>query len=60
MKTFTAEEVEKFTSPELTADGAALEEDEHGQQIIYTGVFRWLDGTFRDKKDPSFDDGDDE
>jgi hypothetical protein len=54
MKTFTAEEVEKFTNPEC-ARGAALEEDNHGQQIIYTGVFRWTDGTFRNEIDPNFD-----
>ncbi len=54
MKTFTEEEVSAATN----VDGGDLEYDNHGQLIIYTGIFRWSDGTFRDE--PEETDEDDE
>ena len=44
MKTFTTEEVE-----EVFASKNTLGVDLYGQLIIYTGMFQWSDGTYRDE-----------
>ena len=52
MKTFTKEEIDARTN----VSKGDLEYDNHGQLIIYTGMFQWNDGTVRDTPDPNYDD----
>jgi hypothetical protein len=49
MKVYTEAEVNAATN----VPGGQLEHDNHGQIIIYTGIFAWQDGTFHDEPDPS-------
>lgn len=38
------------------ADGAAdIQDDGSGQVIIYSNVFSWEDGTYRDAPDPDYE-----
>lgn len=48
-KVFTQAEVDAATN----VPGGSLEHDNYGQLIIYTGIFQWEDGTYRDTPDPS-------
>jgi hypothetical protein len=54
MKIYTNDEVNGMLDCNLP--GSSLEYDNHGQMIIYTGLFRWLDGSIRDVEDPEYDD----
>ena len=47
MKFFTEEEVENMIELDIFP-GASLEKD-NGQFIIYTGIFEWKDGSYRDE-----------
>lgn len=38
-----------------TRKGYDIETDNKGQVIIYTGLFKWNDGKFRDRPDPDFE-----
>ena len=49
MRTFTAEEVNRIRR--ATVNGK-LERDEHNQLIVYSGIFEWDDGTYRDQPQP--------
>ncbi len=51
MKTFTKEEVDARTN----VPQGDLEHDNHGQLIIYTGMFQWNDGTVRNEPDPNYE-----
>jgi len=51
MHTFTEAQVDQM----LNCLGV-LEHDNHGQLVIYTGIFRWHDGTFHDSVDPELED----
>lgn len=54
MRIFTNQEVSDACT--VTSNfGCELEHDNHGQMIIYTGIFRWEDGTYRDEPDPTYD-----
>lgn len=53
MKTYTEAEVDTLT--DIKAEGVELCHDNQGQIVLYTGIFRWNDGTFRDEPDPSID-----
>ena len=54
MKTFTAEEARDIID-QLSHDSLCeYNTDNEGQLIIYTNVYRWNDGTFRDEPDPSW------
>ena len=58
METYTEEQVNKMTNCDLP--GGELEHDNHGQLIIYTGIFAWQDGTYHDEPDPSLEDEEDD
>lgn len=47
MKIFTREEV--FASMKLDIDRQHFNHDNDGQVVIYTGIFEWRDGTYRDE-----------
>ena len=51
MESYTEEQVNK-----MLACLGTLEHDNQGQLVIYTGVFRWHDGSFHDEVDPSLED----
>jgi hypothetical protein len=51
MKTYMEEEVEEH----LTHGQHTEEEDNEGQIVFYTGLYRWKDGTVRDYVDPDRD-----
>lgn len=53
MRTFTKDEVNSAINVESNF-GAELERDNHGQLIIYTGVFVWNDGSHHDQPDPNY------
>ena len=52
MKTYTWDEVLQLVAAGKTDD----QEDNQGQVLFYTGVYRWKDGTYRSQPDPSWDD----
>ena len=52
MKTYTAEEVTKRTN----AEGSDWCHDNRGQVVLYTNIFLWSDGSYRDEPDPSYED----
>lgn len=54
MRIYTKDEVDAYTT--CNSGGAALEHDNQGQLIIYTGMFQWGDGTVRDQPDPNYKD----
>ncbi len=55
MQTFTEEQVDQM----LKCSGT-LEHDNHGQLLIYTGVFQWADGSYHDEPDPNLPDDESE
>lgn len=38
-----------------STDQRAYEMDNDGQILIYTGIYRWKDGTYRDEAEPGAD-----
>ena len=50
MKIYTDEELDEMLTVGVS------ETDNHGQIVIYTGLFRWKDQTVRDCPDPNYDD----
>jgi len=54
VRTFTREEVYDMTN--LKAPGGDVQSDNAGQLVIYTGIYRWMDGTYRDQPDPDYKD----
>ena len=55
-KTYTEQEVDQMLNCNLPFSN--LEHDNHGQLVIYTGIFVWADGSYHDQCDPNR--GDDE
>lgn len=53
MKIYTDEEIQNRPYN----NNAGWEEDERGQVVIYTGIYRWSDSTFRSERDPNFKQG---
>jgi hypothetical protein len=51
VQTYTDEQVNKMLSCLGT-----LEHDNQGQLVIYTGVFKWTDGSYHDEPDPNQED----
>ena len=47
MKIFTEQEIDTLFS--YTVGSGDFQRDNSGQVVIYTGVFEWDDGTFRDE-----------
>ncbi len=54
MKTYTQADVYDMTK--TTSPGGSVENDNQGQLVIYTGIFRWNDDTYHDEPDPSYKD----
>lgn len=52
MKIFTEEEVAQRLA---SAKFCTSEDDGHGQVVIYTGLFLWKDGSYRDSPDPHYE-----
>ena len=53
MKTFTNAEVQDVLIEEASGlHPAEMETDNEGQLIIYTGIYRWSDGTCHDESEP--------
>jgi hypothetical protein len=51
MKTYTEEQVRKIVRDH--AEFSDVDQTDYaGQVIIYTGVFLWSDGSFRDEEEP--------
>lgn len=50
MKIFSKEEVERYT---FSSNKTEICYDESGQLVIYTGIFKWNDQTYRDYPDPN-------
>ena len=53
MKTYTADEVIAIFDKGCAGLGE-LRHDEHGQLVVYTGIFEWNDSTFHDRPDPNY------
>ncbi len=53
MRIYTQAEVDAATKT-ISGSGelGELLEDNTGQLVIYTGIFRWSDGTYRDEAEP--------
>jgi hypothetical protein len=50
MQTFTVQEAaEDILEGATDAHPDALDTDNDGQLIIYTGIYRWKDGTYHDE-----------
>ena len=58
MKTFTVAEFEDYLA-ELATDShpAELPTDNDGQLIVYTGIYRWADGSLHDEAEPCIYEG---
>ncbi len=53
MTSFTEQEAIDNIIEDVRANGTVGQEtDNHGQIIIYTGIFQWNDGSLRDEPDP--------
>lgn len=54
LRTYTKEQVDHMMdlSEMHLLDSSSQEQDNHGQIILYTGIFEWEDGTFHDEPDP--------
>ena len=52
METITRSEVEEQLSH---CESSACERDNQGQLVFYSGIFQWLDGSFHDVCDPSYE-----
>lgn len=53
MQTFTVLEVqEDIQDGALDVHPDAMKTDNEGQLIIYTGIWRWKDGSYHDEKEP--------
>lgn len=50
MKRFTDEQVRAH----VTANASFEESDCAGQIVVYTSLFKWLDGSIRDEPDPTW------
>lgn len=54
MRTFTKAEVQDALIEEASGlDPIEMETDNEGQLIIYTGIFLWKDGSYRDESEDS-------
>lgn len=57
MRTFNVPEAQEVIIDMTNGiDPREMEVDNHGQLLIYTGLFRWEDGTYRDEPDPDYKD----
>lgn len=52
MKTYTDEEVDVMAS----IPQGEMVHDNHGQMVIYLGMFLWNDGKYRSEPDPEYKD----
>lgn len=53
MTTFSEQEAIENVIEDVKTNGVVGQEtDNHGQIVIYTGIFLWNDGSYRDEPDP--------
>lgn len=55
MKTYTVAEVQDIITELAQESPCEHEHDNEGQIVLYTGIFRWSDGTYRDESEPQGD-----
>ncbi len=54
MRIFTNAEVQDALYEQVSGvSPCEMDVDNEGQLIIYTGIYRWEDGTYRDEEEPN-------
>lgn len=58
-KALTVQEQKNRIIGHVRAGTADIQNDNSGQLVIYTGLFRWADGSVREEEDPTVREEDD-
>lgn len=55
MNTYTEQEAMQSITDDVNCGIDMSETDNQGQVVIYTGIFRWNDGTYHEEPDPNYE-----